>query len=75
MELILTLPELRKARNITIEDMAVKMNISRNGYRNKESGKQPIALEEKILICEILDVPLKYLFPEDAIIVKKSLRD
>lgn len=73
MNLQLGLPELRKARNITIKDMAERLNISIMGYRNKEAGEQPISIDEKLIICQILECPLEYLWAEDAARLRKLL--
>lgn len=74
MEILnLDLEGLRKARNKTIAQMAEELGISSLGYRNKEKGVQPLSIDEKMKICEILDVKLNFLYPEDAERLKKLL--
>lgn len=59
----------RARRNITLEEIAVKMNKRLATISNKFNGRYPITLNEAAQIKEIIgtDLPLEILFSTEAI--------
>lgn len=53
----LTLKEWRKAKSITIADMAGKLGIHPNTYQSWEENPGKISIENGIKIAAYLDVP------------------
>lgn len=52
---------LRKNRNLTQEQLAEKLNVSRQSISKWESGQTTPDLEKVVALCEIFDVTTDYL--------------
>lgn len=52
----MTLTELRKSKNLTCKEMAEKLNMPYNTYRNKEYGQIVFKINEIWDIAEILNI-------------------
>lgn len=52
----MTLTELRKSKNLTCKEMAKKLNMPYNTYRNKEYGQIVFKINEIWNIAEILNI-------------------
>lgn len=53
-----TICKLRKAQNLTQDDMAEKLGISKNGYGKIERGQSALSLERLAQIAQILGVDM-----------------
>ncbi len=51
--------ELIKSRNVTIAEIAQKLNITENELRNKIEGKDEFYVSEVIELTEIFDLDIK----------------
>ena len=49
---------MRVNANLTQEQVAEKLGITRLSYRNKENGKTEFKLKELLILCELFDVEL-----------------
>lgn len=49
---------MRVNANLTQEQVAEKLGITRLSYRNKENGKTEFKLKELLVLCELFDVEL-----------------
>lgn len=58
------LRKLRLSKEITIDQMAKAINISRRQYSLKEKGEYPFKDYEMLIISEVLQVPVQKLFFE-----------
>lgn len=54
----LTMRQWRRAKELTQEYMAEKLNVHLNTYQNWEKAPEKIRLEYAVKISEILDVPM-----------------
>ena len=59
MEKQLTIKEWRRAKGITLEDMAKKCDVHVNTYRAWEEKPSEIKLSKASIIAEILDITLE----------------
>lgn len=60
--------KLRKRKNLTQADMAMKFSMSQFAYSKIETGKTDINLEKMFLFCEILEITLTELLGLDQVI-------
>lgn len=59
------LRSMRKARYITLQQMADKLGISLRGYAYYESGERFPSQETIVAIADILDCPIDFLLGRD----------
>jgi transcriptional regulator with XRE-family HTH domain len=50
--------EVRKAKNISQQEMSEKLGISRSQYSSLENGNSEISLEKFLKICSILELKM-----------------
>lgn len=48
--------QTRRAKSLTQEEMAIKLNISKSGYKKLEYGTNKLTLARFIQICKVLDL-------------------
>jgi len=55
---MLTMKQWRKARDITQEEMAKRLNVHINTYQKWEQKPEKISIANAIKITQVLDVPM-----------------
>lgn len=53
---------LRKEKNLTQEEMAAKIGISANAYRQKEKGQRQFTQDEMFFLGSFFDKPIQEIF-------------
>ncbi len=53
----------REYRNYTQEYLAAKLNVSQNTYSKIELGYVQLTIERLTMICHVLDINMRELFP------------
>lgn len=52
--------ELRKSRDLTQQDLADKLNLSRSQISNLEQGRRSLNLAQLKLLCELFNIDIGY---------------
>ena len=55
MEITVSLKALRVTNNLSLEDVASKLGITRETYRKKESGESKLTLDEGFALAELFN--------------------
>jgi len=67
MEEKLTIKQARQLANITIREMAKKLEMSPTTYVNKENGTSRIYVDEAYRFCKIVGRPITSIFFESSV--------
>lgn len=59
------LKELRKRKNLTQKELAEQIGIKRNSYSDWENGKTEPSYENLVMLADLFDVSLDWLFGRD----------
>ena len=71
-KILLAIVKARKEKGFSQYDMAYKIHVSQNSYFKIEKGKTKLDLERLLLIANILELDLSYLFKDSHVLLNNN---